>query len=424
MKKVLVIAHQFPPMGGSGVQRTTKFVKYLGHFQWEPVVLTREVKNMQLTDKTLLNDIPEGIKVIRTASWDLATLPGFLGLAGKIIGKKILIPDSERLWEIFSCKRALQSINDDKIDLIYTTSTPYSDHLLGLYLKRKFPRLPWVADFRDEWTNNPYTFDHPHNFLRANTEKKLESDVLKHADSIVTNTPVMMNNFISSYSQTAGKFHVIPNGYDEADFKDMPSERSANSKFTVTYTGLLYGRRKPDTFFEAARQLTAEGLIDRDKLKITLIGNYKVNYMNELINKFDLSGVVELLPYMEHRECILKLIKSDALLLIEGNGPGSNAFYTGKIFEYMNTGRPVIAVIPEKGAAAQLVREAKIGEVADFDDIEGIKKIFLTNYKNWFQKAGTFTPEWEIIRKFERKELTRKLSEIFDEAMSGNPTVV
>ncbi len=418
MKKVLMIAHQFPPMGGSGVQRTTKFVKYLRNFNWEPVVFTREVKNMPLKDSTLLKDIPQDVSIIRTSPWDFSELPTVFGLGGKLFHRKFLIPDGERLWQLFGRNRAVQAVKTHKADLIYTTSAPYSDHLMGLYLKRRFPATPWIADFRDEWTNNPYILDNPHNKLRTALEKRMEHNVLTHADYIITNTPIMLQNFVNMYPFSRDKFFVIPNGYDEEDFKDLPSITPSNEKFTITYTGLMYGRRKPDVFFEALRQLASNGQVARDRIQVNLIGNFKVDYMNSLISDFKLEDIVRLSPYMPHKQCIVELMKSDALLLIEGNGPGAEAFFTGKVFEYMNTGRPILAIIPAKGAAAQLVESTATGLVSDCSDINKTKMNLLGLYSDWLNKQSNFSPIWENIRKYERKVLTRELANIFDKAVN------
>ncbi|MCD8239513.1 MAG: hypothetical protein LUC92_09300 [Clostridiales bacterium] len=136
MKKVLIIANQFPPMGGSGVQRSVKFVKHLRSFGWEPVVLTRSAGNMPVKDETLLKDIPEGIKIYRTKPYEAPELKGAFRIPGKVMGK-LTIPDSAYFWYKASRKKALEIIKEEGIDCVYTTSAPYSDHLLGLYIKKK-----------------------------------------------------------------------------------------------------------------------------------------------------------------------------------------------------------------------------------------------------------------------------------------------
>ncbi|MBQ6554056.1 MAG: glycosyl transferase, partial [Firmicutes bacterium] len=197
MKKVLIIANQFPPMGGSGVQRSVKFVKHLRSFGYEPVVFTREIGNMPLKDETLLKDVPEGVKIYRTKAWECVEMQGVMRVPGKVLGK-IMIPDSARLWMENSKKEVLKVIKDEGIGIIYTTSAPYSDHLLGRYIKRKMPEIKWAVDFRDEWTNNPYTLDNPYNPIRTKIEKDMEHSVLLEADMLITNTPIMRKNFIEN----------------------------------------------------------------------------------------------------------------------------------------------------------------------------------------------------------------------------------
>ncbi len=414
MRKVLIIANQFPPMGGSGVQRSVKFVKHLRSFGYEPVVFTRKTGNMQLKDESLLKDIPDGVEVIRTKPYDFTEWKSVFRIPGKVIGLKLMIPDSARLWMIMSRKTAARAVIDNNIDIVYTTSAPYSDHLLGLYLKKKFPNITWVVDFRDEWTNNPYTLDNPHNKFRTKKEKKMELEVLKTADALITNTPVMRRNFVENNGLDGSNFFVIPNGYDIEDFAGFDLTKPVNEKFTLTYTGALYGRRKPDTFFEALKQLISEKKIDGKKICVKLIGNYHKDKLQSLIDKYYLTEQIEIVGYVPHKECIRQQLASDALVLIEGTGRGSDAFYTGKIFEYMNTGRPVLAVLPENGAAAELVRRTKIGVVAHTDNVDDIKNNIFDYYKKWTENRLDFEPERCEIERYERKELTGQLAGVFD----------
>lgn len=409
-----MIANQFPPMGGSGVQRSVKFVKHLGKFGYEPIVLTREEKGMLLKDETLLEDIPEGTEVIRTKPYDFTEWKSVFRLFGKVLGLKVFIPDSAWLWSVLSRKTAVQAIVKNDVKIIYTTSAPYSDHLLGLYLKKKFSDIVWVADFRDEWTNNPYILDNPHWWFRTRKEKKMEREVLETADALITNTPVMRKNFLSNNNIDGKNFFVIPNGYDKEDFEKFDLTKTENSKFTLTYTGALYGRRKPDTFFKALSELISENKIDGNKISVNLIGNYYKEKLQAQVDSFSLTNQINIVGYVPHDECIRRQLLSDVLVLIEGTGKGSDAFYTGKIFEYMNTGRPVLAVLPKDGAAADLVRKTKIGEVAHTDDVGAIKNVIFDYYEKWQKKELVFLPDRTEIEKYERKELTKKLASVFD----------
>ena len=335
MKKVLVVANSFPPMGGPGVQRSSKFVKHLRKFGYEPIVLTRDMANVQVRDETLMQDIPEGVKIVRTKAYETEEWKGIFRIPGKVIAR-MMIPDGTSLWARMS--------REDGIEYIYTTSAPYCAHLLGRYVKKKVPQVKWVADFRDEWTNNPYTLDNPHNAFRTRIEKNMEKSVMIETDALVTNTPVMKENFIKNHNIKSDKFHVIPNGYDEEDFAGYEKKAVNNNQFTLVYTGALYGRRKPDTFFEALKQLIHEDKVDGNKIKVRLMGNYYKERLQKVIDSFGLTPQIEIVGYVPHDICIKEQMSCDVLVLIEGTGKGSNAFYTGKLFEYMNTGKPVLAL--------------------------------------------------------------------------------
>ena len=351
VKKVLMVAYQFPPVGGSGVQRSVKFAKYLPLYGWEPVVLTRDDGKTVLRDESLLKELPGDIEIIRTPAYDLTVLPGIFNKIGKFIAWKILIPDGEVLWMKKAVRTCLERIETGDIDALYTTSYPYSDHLLGLEVKKHYPDLFWLADFRDEWTNNPYLLDKPHRPSRMKKEREMEREVLKKANILVTNTPVMKENFIRLNPGLGleTRMHVIPNGFDTEDFEDLGQKKIKNSQFTITYTGALYGRRKPDLFLEAVGNLVTRGKIQKDKIRILFIGSFKHGVLGNLIKKNQLEGSVDTIDYMEHGECLKNMMASDALLLLEGGGPGSEAFYTGKVFEYIQTNNPILAVIPENG---------------------------------------------------------------------------
>lgn len=413
MKKVLIVANSFPPMGGAGVQRSVKFVKHLRKFDYEPVVLTRKMEKIEVRDETFLKDIPKGVKVFRTKAFEPTELTGVLRIPGKVINK-FLIPDGRRLWAESSKKTAVELMKKENIDYIYTTSAPYSSHLLGLYVKRQMPEVKWIVDFRDEWTNNPYTLDNPYSAWRTKKEKKMEHAVLTEADALITNTPVMRDNFLKNHGIKGDNFYVIPNGYDEEDFAGYDKKPVVNDKFTMVYTGALYGRRKPDTFFEALRQLVKENEIDGNKVHVKLFGNYYKDRLQKVIDDFDVTDQIEIVGYVPHDVCIKEQMGSDALVLIEGTGRGAEAFYTGKIFEYMNTGRPVLAMLPEKGVAADLVRESNIGIVADTDNVEQIKANIKQYYVAWEKGELTFEPKQEVVERYERKRLTEKLAEVFN----------
>ncbi|MCT4542482.1 MAG: glycosyltransferase [Vallitalea sp.] len=411
-KKVLMVANQFPPMGGSGVQRSVKFAKYLPEFQWEPIVFTRESKN-SLTDESLLQDIPIDLKVIRTKPYDLNQLKKPFNLVGKVISRKMLIPDGDRIWYEKNKKLLLEYVKNNKVDALYTTSYPYSDHLLGLYVKKHMPNLPWIVDFRDEWCNNPYILDMGYSKSRIRKEREMEKEVVNNCDFFITNTPLMLKNFLNDYS-IKEKSYVIPNGYDEEDFVGLDKSYTKKDKLIITYAGSMYGRRKPDYFLQGIKELIEEGKINRNDIIIRFIGNIPNKKIKEINNNYELNDVINYLPYMEHKKSIEMLIQSDVLLFIIGEGKGAENFYSGKVFEYMNTNRPILALVPPKGVAADVIRETCTGYISETTNINQIKELVVKLYDDWKNNSIAIKPNWSKVQEFERKELTKKLVEVLN----------
>ncbi|MCX7773908.1 MAG: glycosyl transferase, partial [Clostridia bacterium] len=230
--------------------------------------------------------------------------------------------------------------------------------------------------------------------------------------------PVMKDNFVrlNPGLNLETRMFVIPNGYDAEDFSSLNSGEPQNDKFTITYTGALYERRKPDQFLEAVGHLVASGMVEKSKIRVRFIGSFKHEVMERLVEKNGLKGCVDAISYMQHDECLKNMLQSDAMLLIEGGGPGSEAFYTGKIFEYIQTGRPILAVIPAKGAAAGLIDKTKTGLVCDWSDVTGIEKGFLKLYQAWQRGERLIDPDQTEIARYDRRALTKSLSELLNRA--------
>lgn len=411
-KKVLMLAYQFPPLGGAGVQRTLKFAKYLPQFGWEPIIYTVE-HNKGVVDPTLLEEVKD-VRIIRTKSYDVDQWKKPFHILGKIIARKLLIPDGEWLWYRLNRKRVLSYVKEIQPDVIYSTSYPYSDHLLGRYVKKHFKHIPWVVDFRDEWTKNPYILDMKYSRLRSNIERRMEADVVHHCDYFITNSPFMLDGFMEDYD-LKGKSIVIPNGFDITDFEGLDVKETQREKLTITYTGSMYGRRKPDFFLKALNQAIKEKLVDEKDILVQFIGDFSkqnVDKISELIGNPEL---VKFYPYMEHKKSIEFLMNSDVLLLIVGNDVGDKNFYSGKIFEYINTDKTILGLVPEEGAAAMVINETRTGYAVDAKDIGKIAKSIGQIYRDW--KTGTLAvhPNQEAIAQYDRVNLTKTLSRVFNE---------
>ncbi|WP_409226981.1 glycosyltransferase family 4 protein [Gudongella sp. SC589] len=416
MEKVLIIANEFPPMGGAGVQRTTKFVKYLGDFDFEPVVVTKE-HVADLSDWSLLEDIPDNVEIKRLKPYDTVNRKGILRLPMKFLGTRIMSPDSEYFWYLLNRDKVLDMVKEEGIKLVYSTSFPYSSHLLGLYLRRNLTDIKWVADFRDEWTNNPYHRDSIYKRIKFKGEKRMELQVTEGCDYFITNTPLMLENFVADNSSLLGRSTFIPNGYDEEDFQGLKNERDGGNKFVVTYTGSLYGRRNLDEFMDGLKLAIQKGEIERKDLEIRIVGNIYDSVIDAYAAKYDLEGQIKSYGYLPHKESIQMLFNSDIILLVIGKGKGSRNFYTGKIFEYIRSDRPVLAIVPEDGVAAQVIRETKTGTVVDPEDISGVAETLVEYYSQWKQGNIEHSPDWDNVRKYSRKSQTGKLAEIFLEQL-------
>ena len=399
-------------MGGAGVQRTTKFVKYLRDFDIEPVVLTKDHPG-GLTDDTLLSDIPSGVSIHRLKAYDTVNRKGVLRIPMKFIGTRILSPDSEYFWYKFNRKRAEKIVREEQIDCIYTTSFPYSSHLLGLHLKRMFPEIPWICDFRDEWTNNPYHLDSIYKKIKLKMEKRKEFEVTSNCDFFITNTPLMLKGFASDDPSLEGRSVFIPNGYDEDDFWDSEDRRDGGERFVITYTGSLYGRRNLDEFMEGLKAAIDKGHIRIDKLEIRIVGNIYEKVVNSYAEKYGLKDSIRSYGYLPHKHSIQMLFNSDVILLVIGKGKGSRNFYTGKIFEYIRANRPILAIVPKDGVAADVIYETNTGKVVDPEDIEGVTAALSELYREWAEGRTNHDPNWSEIEKYSRKKQTEALSDIF-----------
>ncbi len=214
MKKVLMALNSFLPAAGPCVARSAGFVRLLRNYGWEPVILTREISAPDTGDAPEGLEMPEGIDVYRTSPWELDELPGLLGFAGRRLGEWFLAPDKERLWTLFTRRKAARIVKNEGIDLIYTASPPKSSHLLGFYLKKRFPQLPWIADICAATSVN---VGNPRSSLKAGVEKRTDRRVCEAADYIVSDSEGMLKALFeaSQVRDIDGKCFTIPDGFAE-----------------------------------------------------------------------------------------------------------------------------------------------------------------------------------------------------------------
>ncbi len=435
MKKVLIITYYWPPSGGGGVQRWLKFVKYLREFGWEPVVYTPENPESPQIDLSLINEIPAGVAILKTKVWEpyrwYKTFTGrkkneriqtaFLsenkkpGMAEKLsiwIRGNVFIPDARRFWIKPSIRFLKKWLRLNQVDLIVSTGPPHSMHLIAMALKEQM-KLPWLADFRDPWTNIDYYQDLMLGKSADRKHHQLELKVLKNADVVTVVSPGMQKEFREIYDR---EYAVIPNGFDFADFEGIEKIKP-DSDFVLAHIGALVKTRNPILLWKVLSDLCKEDKEFSNVLKIRLIGNVDV-FVKESLAKYELLDKVEVKKYLPHEEVVKEQRRAQVLLLLINQTPNAHLILTGKLFEYMGAGRPILGIGPENGDAAEILNETGAGFMADFEDEEKLKEI-LENYFMQYQSNGLFSYPDNVL-KYSRKELTRKLVNQFDKIIIGN----
>jgi|LSQX01.2.fsa_nt_gb UDP-N-acetyl-D-glucosamine dehydrogenase len=449
-KKVLFIAYVFPPISGSGVQRSLKFIKYLRNYGWEPVVVTVGDTKAAFFDETLFSDIPEGIEIIRI------NRPGIIddfyvnelfNVYSKIVPVNILneyisiinkyklinlnwllLPDVHIPWANEVIKEIHKYCNFDEIDLIYSTSGPYSDHIIGYYLKKEYNK-PWVADFRDEWTNNPMIKPNKKNIVYI-VLREMEKKIVEFADKIITTTDGAASNYKKIFNLKDDKVVTITNGYDEEDFKEISlgknksnnkdNEKDQNKRFTIIHNGVLYGNRSPIPFINVIKNLVDGNKISKDKIVVYFAYTDKDEEYKAYIKERGLGECIQFSGYLSHKESLKKASNADLLLLIIGEEEKWKTVHAGKVFEYLRLCKPIMGLSPKGSVTEELLTETGRGKNFDFSDYEGMESYILEIYEKWQEDKlnACILKDYKInedIIKFERKNLTKKLADVFNE---------
>lgn len=422
-KKILYIAWYFPPLGGVAALRSLKNVKYLARAGFEVQVLSvipRWIRHPK--DKTLLAELPAAVKVHRAfcpdANWLYKALYGLmLHFLVRFLRQRVLIPDHEKLWLPFA-KRALRPVLASHPDFraAVISSGPPSSLELGLVLRSRYS-IPFICDFRDEWTNNPERINLDFPAATQSRELRQEARVLAAAAGIVYLTPLMRKNFEKRYPWLAEKpSAVIPNGFDESDFAGLGST-THKDVFHLVYSGSFYDRRQPDPLWHAILGLIEQGKLDPDRFQVDIHGK---NTRSFVLGKFATSPVLEKVvrfyPFQPYRASLSALLESDALLLYIPSGKNTDSVLTGKIFDYLRSGKPILAIAPPSGLAAEIVTKAGTGFVADCSDLAGIAAQLLKLYQLWERgELAKLEPDREYVSQFSRASLARRLAELLAE---------
>lgn len=426
-----MITYYWPPSGGAGVQRALKFVKYLPLFDVQPIVLTvDEMKgSYPVLDGSLMNDIPQGIRVFKTDSFEPLkilskvtnknSIPygGFSGQNKERLSQRLLrfirgnffIPDARVGWVQFAYLEACKIIDAEQVDTIFISSPPHSSQLIGLKLKKKYPHLYWIADLRDPWTDIYYYKEMPHTRMAKGKDERYERNVLDQADAVLMVSEDIKRSFIEkSSAKDSTKFYVLPNGFDEDDFKDKSVADS--DQFIITYVGTIADVYQPQVFFESFKKLVVK--YPGEKLIIRFVGSISPA-ISEVVHRLNLINHCEFISHVSHDEAIKYMMRSTALLLVIPEVENNKGILTGKLFEYLNTRKPIIGIGPEDGDAATIITECNAGKMFDRKDEQSIEIYIETLFQNWNSKS-LMPNQSTAVEKYSRKEQAKFLAAIIN----------
>ena len=422
-KKLLIITYYWPPAGGPGVQRWLKFVKYLPDFNVQPIVYIPENPTYPIIDRGLESEVSEKAVILKHKIFEPYGLASFFGKnktkkisSGIIPNQKkqsflektllwvrgnIFIPDARFLWVKPSVKYLKKYLQENNIDTVVTSGPPHSLHLIGLQLKQELG-VTWLADFRDPWTTIGY---HKALKLSSYAEKKhkaLEHKVLNTADTIIVTSKTTKAEFEAITFQP---ITVITNGYDVEQVTKQPLDE----KFTVAHIGSFLSERNPRILWKALKELTKENQDFAADFQLKLLGAVSQEVL-DTIAEFKLQDFMLNLGYVSHQEAVEHQRKSQVLLLIEIDSEDTKSIIPGKVFEYMVSERPIVAIGPKGSDFAEIITSTNTGVFFTYDEKEKLKELLLKYYQDY--KANNLKVHAVGLQKYSRKSLTEQLAKL------------
>lgn len=422
-KKLLIITYYWPPAGGPGVQRWLKFVKYLPDFNIQPIVYIPENPTYPIIDNGLQSEVSEKAIILKSKIKEPYGFASFFGKnktkkisSGIIPNKKkqsfverillwvrgnIFIPDARFLWVKPSVHYLKKYIEENQIDTIVTSGPPHSLHLIGLQLKKELG-VKWFADFRDPWTTIGY---HKALKLSSYAEKKhkaLEKEVLNSANTIIVTSKTTKAEF---QAITSKPIEVITNGYDVEKVTKQPLDE----KYTLAHIGSFLSERNPRILWKALKELIKENPDFKKNFQLKLIGAVSQEVL-DTINEFQLGDFVLNLGYVSHQEAVEHQRKSQVLLLIEINSEDTKSIIPGKVFEYIVSERPIVAIGPKDSDFAEIITSTNTGVFFTYDEKEKLKSVLLNYYELY--KNNNLKVHAVGLQQYSRKSLTEKLAKL------------
>ena len=392
-------------------------------FGWKPTVFIPENPSYPIVDETLAKEVAPDLEIIRTKIWEPYQLAELFGKdnkkfkAGQFdVGKNqswksklsiwvrgnFFIPDARVFWVKPSAEYLKDYLKENHFDAFVTTGPPHSVHLIGLELKKEFPDLKWIADFRDPWTEISY---YKHLKLTKSSDqkhRKLEQRVFEFADITLATSFTDAENFRKKGANAC----CITNGFDGIN-TEIKAEK--NAKFTLSYIGVLEQLRNPEVLWKVLNQIIQEDVAFKDYFELKLVGRIDEKILAEIEN-IGLKDSVRNFGYLSHSEANAEMLKSDLLLITNFPDESSKGIIPGKIFEYLATGKQIISFGPEDSDVKKILDETNAGRHFSYNDNAAVKTFILQKFEDW--KKGNTSAETKNIEQFSRRSLTKKLSEL------------
>lgn len=437
-RRVLIVSYFFPPMGGVGGFRALKLTKYLPRFGWEAAVLTTEVPAYYCYDPALEEEVPVGTSVVRSESWDpfrtYARLaggrraerggrgePGWLfsrlTRLAKAMNTWVFIPDNSVGWLPFAVRAGKRFLEREGADLILTISVPHTAHLVGRALHRA-TGVPWIADFRDDWVGNPDLV--PPTAIHRAFQSRLARSVLREADGVVAANDTVRDR-LRAFAGDArpDRYETVHNGYDEEDFEGL-EPAAPDARFTLAFSGTFHRRLDPRPVFDGISRALSSGRIPRHDFRFFVAGAQQES-LRALVRAAGIEGETLLAGFLPHREALRHVLAADLLLLLVSRTPGAEMFSTGKLYEYLRAGRPILVAAPE-GEATRLVTACGAGRVAPPDDPDAIAARLVAAYERRADNRGRFAGDRDRVAEFDFARQTARFAAVAEGVLARSAT--
>lgn len=423
MTHVLMVAYFYPPRESTATRRVEKFVKFLPAMGYQPIVLTSRIRGDGPTDGTnLVFRADEITGAIHRAyrNYRLRHVPAHQRATHAAADPQsrlerwrtmLSVPDHQIPWYPLAVREGYRILRSYPVRVLYSTSPPETCHLVALTLKQR-TSLPWVADFRDGWMFEPGIPDRQTIPLRARIERFLERLVIRHADHILVVNESMADDLKHRYPAATSKISIITNGYDPDDFANLQRTTPSSHRFRLVYTGSLELSRWNTSIHGLLHALTAlqshQHPLLRD-LEISLVGNLTARERT-IIQESSIASVFTFVGHLPYPQALQYQVDADVLLLIIA--PNALGISTNKLFEYLASGRPILALSGQT-PAANIITRFGTGLVVDPNHIQGIQWALQTLHAQW--QAGLLpTRVHPGVRAFDRRILTEHLASLFD----------